>query len=560
NLVETMPSRHSPVWKLLAGMALLCSLLSLFTPQTVFRILAFLALACSRWALFTLRRILSSDPLPPGPITWPLAGSLPDIDPCEPQRTLLELKRTYGPIFTLTLPAPTVVICDYEALRKASTLTETSARPDSYLYTIFLKNKEEGNGMILSSGRTWKTARNFTNKHFDSFGVMSDQILRNIEFHAAIMAGIIEQSLEKEGNVLNLHRTISYTVASIIYEIVLGRRYDISDKKMWLLKELLDGVLANVQSVQMLCCDNYPFMKNVLPADKEYRRLGFELQEFFRGELELNRKQMALEEATNNNEGEGKSDIHPHNLCRKYLDDPEGLVNGDMDLILLAGDIWTGGMETTLTATRWAIIFFTQNPEVQEVLHEEIMRRYPRRSNGQFSYSTRHELPYLCAVLDEVLRLANVLPWNIPHRAVKTFSLNGHTIKEGTNIMFSYSSLHHDETHFPDPLRFNPERFLRRTPTENEAMEWAKQGRDLGGFAVYEKNPLLSPFGMGQRRCPGEQLALKEIFVFLITLVQRFRFVTDESNPPDTRRCMGMTSVPKEYVVRVEKREDWYSD
>lgn len=131
-----------------------------------------------------------------------------------------------------------------------------------------------------------------------------------------------------------------------------------------------------------------------------------------------------------------------------------------MDSIVLAGDIWTGGMETTLTATRWAIIFFMANPEIQETLHREIvavsilsttamplinfsphhsyslphvsvailssclvnnllLQRYPRRSNGKFDWtSRREELPYLCATLDEILRLANVLPWNIPHRYV----------------------------------------------------------------------------------------------------------------------------------------------
>ncbi|GMT36363.1 hypothetical protein PFISCL1PPCAC_27660, partial [Pristionchus fissidentatus] len=263
-----------------------------------------------------------------------------------------------------------------------------------------------------------------------------------------------------------------------------------------------------------------------------------------------------LEEENNNNKEQ--SEIDPHNLMTKYLEDPNALENGDMDVVLLAGDIWTGGMETTLTATRWAIIFFMQNPDVQEKLHEEIVQRYPRRSTGEFSYSSRDELPYLCAVIDEVLRLANVLPWNIPHRACKTFSLNGHSITEGTYIMFSYSALHHDEANFPDPYKFNPERFLRRSPTEEEKKEWMWRGKKIDDFVVYEKNPLLCPFGMGLRKCPGETLAMKEICVFLIKLVQRFRFVTDALCPPDTTRCMGMTSVPREFVCRVQKREDWY--
>ncbi|GMR43066.1 hypothetical protein PMAYCL1PPCAC_13261, partial [Pristionchus mayeri] len=252
-------------------------------------------------------------------------------------------------------------------------------------------------------------------------------------------------------------------------------------------------------------------------------------------------------------------EISPDNLICKYLADTRALENGDADINCLVGDIWTGGMETTLTATRWAILFLIENPLVQERLHEEIIQRYPRHSNGEFDYSSRRDLPYFCATVDEVLRLANVLPWNIPHRATKSFKLGEHTIREGTNLMFSYSSLHHDESIFPDPYKFNPERFIRRSPqSEEEATEWRRGGKDLDSFLIYESNPMLNPFGMGQRKCPGEQLARKEIFVFLLALVQRFRFSIVDSNPPDTTRCRGMTSAPKDFVTRVERRRDWY--
>ncbi|GMR60973.1 hypothetical protein PMAYCL1PPCAC_31168, partial [Pristionchus mayeri] len=450
----------------------------------------------------------------------------------------------------------TIVIAGYYELKKAATMSETSARPNSYLYSIFLKEKIEGNGTILSSGKTWKAARSFAAKHLHESGVNDESISRSVEHHASNMVDIIEKTIDQEGPVINLHRAVAYTVASIIYEIVLGRKCDFTDSRLWTLKELLDGVLEYVQGVQMLIADSYSWLERILPGDKEYRRLGFELQAYFLRELALNREK--LESETNNNI-RIHEEISPDNIFAKYLAHPSALVNGDMDIVVLAGDVWTGGMETTLTATRWAIIYFMGNPEVQERLHEEVIRRYPRNGNGEFSWTTRAELPYLCAVLDEVLRLANVLPWNIPHRALKTFKLGGQTIKEGASMMFSFSSVHHDEEIFPDPFRFNPERFLRRVPNEEEREEWTRMGRDLSQFIIYEKDERLCPFGMGQRKCPGEKLAMKELFVFVIKLIQRFRFVTVESSPPDMKRRMGMTSTPREFVTRVVKREDWYN-
>lgn len=58
-------------------------------------------------------------------------------------------------------------------------------------------------------------------------------------------------------------------------------------------------------------------------------------------------------------------------------------------------------------------------------------------------------------------------------------------------------------------------------------MQWTIQGRDVNDFVKYEKSEHVCPFGMGLRRCPGEQLAMKELFVFVIVLVQRFRFGQD---------------------------------
>ncbi|KAF8359088.1 hypothetical protein PRIPAC_94083 [Pristionchus pacificus] len=523
-----------PEWIVAAGLALLY-LIFLRRDNTIWDAQSFLLhliglpifLLCSlsiwRWLRFELRSFIDPLALPPGPMTLPILGSLATINASEPQKSVLKWKAKFGPIFTIALPVPTVVICGYDELRSASTKSETAARPTSYLYTMFLHNKEEGNGMILSSGSTWKKAKSFANSHFNTYGVNDDRIIRRVEEYSEVMVELIEKEMEMKGSVLNLHRILSYTVASIIVQIVLGRSYKIGDEKMEYLKNLLDQVLAN---------------------------------EFFRKELELNRVKL---ESNNNNEETDEDKIDLDNIMAKHINRPTELVNGDMDSIVLAGDIWTGGMETTLTATRWAIIFFMANPEIQETLHREIVARYPRRSNGKFDWtSRREELPYLCATLDEILRLANVLPWNIPHRALRTFTLNDKVIKEGTNLMFSFSSIHHDEELFPDPYKFNPERFLRRVPTREETVQWTIQGRDVNDFVKYEKSEHVCPFGMGLRRCPGEQLAMKELFVFVIVLVQRFRFGQDVSHPPNTTRPMGMTSVPKDYVCRIEKRSDWY--
>lgn len=107
-------------------------------------------------------------------------------------------------------------------------------------------------------------------------------------------------------------------------------------------------------------------------------------------------------------------------------------------------------------------------------------------------------------------------------------------------------------------------------------IDWKRRGKDPNDFMAFQQESHLAPFGMGGRQCPGERLARVELFVFIITLVQRFRFSIDgkycsfkqkktknefhsEANPPDLTRPRGMTSAPKKYVTMVHKRDTWYT-
>lgn len=69
-------------------------------------------------------------------------------------------------------------------------------------------------------------------------------------------------------------------------------------------------------------------------------------------------------------------------------------------------------------------------------------------------------LPYLNATLAEVLRLANIGPTTIPHRATKDTLLNGYIIKKNYTILANLMSVHQDVDHWGDPEVFRPERFI----------------------------------------------------------------------------------------------------
>lgn len=75
--------------------------------------------------------------------------------------------------------------------------------------------------------------------------------------------------------------------------------------------------------------------------------------------------------------------------------------------------MWTGGMETTVTTLRWGIIYLLNNPEVQAKCQMEILDVF---GNDIPDMGKMNQTPYVRATLSEIQRLANVLPWAIPHK------------------------------------------------------------------------------------------------------------------------------------------------
>ena len=64
------------------------------------------------------------------------------------------------------------------------------------------------------------------------------------------------------------------------------------------------------------------------------------------------------------------------------------------------------------------------------------------------------------------------------------------------------------------------------------------------------------PFGIGKRVCPGESLAVSELFIFFVMLVQRLKFEPPVANPlPDVKQYFGgFTTIPKPFFVSIKPR------
>jgi cytochrome P450 len=162
-------------------------------------------------------------------------------------------------------------------------------------------------------------------------------------------------------------------------------------------------------------------------------------------------------------------------------------------------NMMVAGTETTGAAMAWAFYELARNPLAQRKLHEETDLVLGGRA-ARFTDIPR--LSYTRRVVLETLRLYP--PYIIVRHAPAAVTIGGFPLPADASILFSPYVLHRSEPPFPQPSRFDPDRWL--------------PGRD----AQLPKSAFI-PFGAGRRQCPGNHFALTEMVIHLATIAARWR-------------------------------------
>lgn len=162
--------------------------------------------------------------------------------------------------------------------------------------------------------------------------------------------------------------------------------------------------------------------------------------------------------------------------------------------------IFLAGYETVANALAWTWLLLAENPEAEAKLHEELDRVLKGRLP---SLEDLPNLGYTEMTLAESMRLYPPA-WAMGRQAVRDVTIGPYLLPAGTYFFFSQYLIQRSAEHFPDPLRFRPERFA----PENAAR--------LPKFVYF-------PFGAGSRQCIGEAFAWMETKLVLATLAQRWK-------------------------------------
>jgi cytochrome P450 family 4 subfamily V len=175
------------------------------------------------------------------------------------------------------------------------------------------------------------------------------------------------------------------------------------------------------------------------------------------------------------------------------------------------------GHDTTAAATSWACHLIGSNPDVQKKLHEEIDDLFGT-SDRPLTNDDFKELKYLECCIKEALRLFPSVPFY--GRTISEDAYVGdYKVLQGCSAFISSYLLHRDEKYYPDPEKFDPDRFL------------PQNSKDRHPYAYI-------PFSAGRRNCIGQRFALMEMKVVLSNILRKFEIkslkTSDELKPsPD---------------------------
>ncbi|XP_063914079.1 cytochrome P450 6a22-like [Zophobas morio] len=194
------------------------------------------------------------------------------------------------------------------------------------------------------------------------------------------------------------------------------------------------------------------------------------------------------------------------------------------------------GFETSSQTIAFAIHALAHQPDLQDKLRDEIFKNMGKDFR-KYSYEEVLKLPYLDKVFNETLRLYPVLGF-LNRICVKPYKVPGTdvTIEKDTPVLISTLGLQRDPDYYPDPLKFDPERF------------------DESGSTVPFS---FLPFGEGPRICIGKRYGILQAKLGIVALISQFKFSPSPQTPPFVEFDKLSTSLAmtpsKGVTVKVEK-------
>jgi cytochrome P450 len=436
---------------------------------------------------------------PPGPKGRFLLGSLIEVSRdwlgfytncADEYGDVVRVHLAHVPVYLLVHP------CDIETVLVTNAAKFTKSEDYRALARVL------GRGLLTSEGDFWKRQRGLIQPAFHRQSILG---------YAEVMTRAAGRMLDswKERGERNIHEDLMRVTLQIVGQCLYGAEVTDAAERVGHAMEVVTGRFLVNASLAMLFRFDIP----VRFAIQEWRAIR-ELNEIIGGIIRERRSS-----------GQPREDLLDMLLRAR---DADGNPMSDAQLRDEVMTLFLAGHETTAIALSWACYLVAQNPNIEAKLVEELQAVLGGR------VPTPEDLPrlrYTEMVIKEAMRLYPAV-WGIGRRAIGDCELGGYRVPAGSNIFILQWRTQRDSRFFPDPERFDPERW-REDPV--------RSGK-IPRFAYF-------PFGGGPRVCVGASFAMMEATLLLAMIQQRFHLEIVAGHPIEL--FASVTLRPK-YGIRVK--------
>ncbi|XP_052890753.1 probable cytochrome P450 4d14 [Anopheles moucheti] len=402
---------------------------------------------------------------------------------------------------------PSMQICDPKVIEQ---VIQARTIEKSIIYDFMVPWL--GTGLVVSTGSKWSQRRKIITPTFH-FKILEDFLVIMNHQTDVLVEKLKKSPHDKD---FDIYEHVTYCALDIISESAMGVKLNTqlqpNSEYVMAVKEISDIILKRLFSFLR----EYKWAFQFTKAHNRQEDLlkvvhGFahqvisERKKQLQDERERQRAQEQLEEE----DVYGKRRMTLLDLLLNVTIDGKPLsdaeIREEVDTFMFAGH------DTTTSCISFAAYYLSRDATIQQRAYEEIQVIVgPDAKSQELTYGTLQELKYLDMIIKETLRINPSVPI-IGRRSAGDMLIDGVTIPKGMDFGILIYALHNDPELYPDPTRFDPERFS----------EEASAKRQPYGYI---------PFSVGARNCIGQRYAMLEVKTMLVKLLANYRFMPCDAN------------------------------
>ncbi|KAL3278887.1 hypothetical protein HHI36_016407 [Cryptolaemus montrouzieri] len=378
-----------------------------------------------------------------------------------------------------------------------------------------------GTGLLTSSGRKWHNRRKMLTPTYH-FTILQ-KFLKVFNTQSRIFLETLKENVNKEVNVVPM--VTGFTLDSIC-ETAMGSSlnsmedgekyrqsvYDFGEivvkriKETWLMIEILFRFTTTYWRQRKIVSFLHKFSQNVIQEKKKYYSDNPNGSNSVSGKRQLAMLDLLVLAQKQNAE----------------IDD-EG-VREEVDTFMFEGH------DTTSMSLCFSLMLLANNKHCQDSIYEEIHSVFGD-DDREATYGDLQELRYLERCIKESLRLYPSVPLINRRVSSDVETKSGRVIPKGCNVVFQIYDTHRDEKIYPEPEKFDPDRFLLENTMNRHPYAYI-------------------PFSAGPRNCIGQKFAMMEMKCLLSEIIRNY--ILEPIDSPNTITLISDIVIRPRGPIRVK--------